>query len=257
MTLAAAINRGLRKALEDDLGVVLFGEDIGALGGVFLITAGLQKDFGDQRVVDAPLAEAGIVGTGVGMAMSGLRIMAPGTPHDAYWGIQEAIASEVPVIFFEPKRRYWMKGEVGTDPAACGSFGLAGGAVVRRLGEDVTLVTYGPLVTTALDVAAAAQDDGVSVEVVDLRVISPVDIDTVVTSVRKTGRLVVVHEAPTSFGVGAEIAARVGETCFYELEAPVIRVGGFHTPYPASRSEHHDLPDVDRILDGIDRALEY
>ncbi|WP_313361734.1 transketolase C-terminal domain-containing protein [Kocuria sp.] len=139
MTLAAAINRGLRKALEDDPRVVLFGEDIGVLGGVFLITDGLQKDFGDQRVIHAPLAEAG----------------------------------------------------------------------------------------------------------------------TVVTSVRKTGRLVIVHEAPTSFGVGAEIAARVGDTCFYELEAPVIRVGGFHTPYPASRSEHHDLPDVDRILDGIDRALEY
>ncbi|MCT2020130.1 transketolase C-terminal domain-containing protein, partial [Kocuria marina] len=124
-------------------------------------------------------------------------------------------------------------------------------------GEDVTLVTYGPLVTTALDVAAAAQDDGVSVEVVDLRVISPVDIDTVVTSVRKTGRLVIAHEAPTSFGVGAEIAARVRKKCFYDLEAPMIRVGGFHTPYPASRSEHHYLPDVDRILDGIDRALEY
>ncbi|MGX0670622.1 alpha-ketoacid dehydrogenase subunit beta [Kocuria marina] len=258
MTLAAAINRGLRKALEDDPRVVLFGEDIGALGGVFRITDGLQKDFGDRRVIDAPLAEAGIVGTGVGMAMSGLRIMAPGTPHDAYWGIQEAIASEVPVMFFEPKRRYWMKGEVGTaDPAACGSFDPAGGAVVRRPGEDVTLVTYGPLVTTALDVAAAAQDDGVSVEVVDLRVISPVDIDTVVTSVRKTGRLVIAHEAPTSFGVGAEIAARVRKKCFYDLEAPMIRVGGFHTPYPASRSEHHYLPDVDRILDGIDRALEY
>lgn len=325
MTVAAAINRGLRKALEDDPRVVLFGEDIGALGGVFRITDGLQKDFGDQRVIDAPLAEAGIVGTGIGMAMSGLRpvlemqfdaftfpaydhivsqmaklhyrtgghlnlpmviripfgggigspehhsespeavfahhaglrIMAPGTPHDAYWGIQAAIASEDPVIFFEPKRRYWMKGEVKTDPAARGSFGPASGAVVRRPGEDVTLVTYGPLVPTALDVATAAQDDGVSVEVVDLRVISPVDIDTVVTSVRKTGRLVIAHEAPTSFGVGGEIAARVGEKCFYDLEAPVIRVGGFHTPYPASRSEHHYLPDVDRILDGIDRALEY
>jgi 2-oxoisovalerate dehydrogenase E1 component beta subunit len=320
MPLAKAITAGLRKAMEDDPKVVLIGEDIGKLGGVFRVTEGLQKDFGERRVIDAPLAESGIVGTSVGMAVrgyrpvieiqfdafifpaydqivtqvaklnarthgqeniplvirvpygggigspehhsespeavfahhAGLRLMTPSTAHDAYWMIQEAIRSEDPVMFFEPKRRYWMKGEVDTAQR-----GPAGGtAQIVRPGTDLTLLAYGPLVPTALDVAAAKAEEGASVEVIDLRSISPLDFDTIEASVRRTGRLVVAHEAPVFLGLGAEIAARITERCFFHLEAPVLRVGGFHAPYPPSKLESHYLPDLDRILDAVDRALD-
>ncbi len=320
MPLAKAITAGLRKAMEDDPKVVLIGEDIGKLGGVFRVTEGLQKDFGERRVIDAPLAESGIVGTSVGMAVrgyrpvieiqfdafifpaydqivtqvaklnarthgqeniplvirvpygggigspehhsespeavfahhAGLRLMTPSTAHDAYWMIQEAIRSADPVMFFEPKRRYWMKGEVDTAQR-----GPAGGtAQIVRPGTDLTLLAYGPLVPTALDVAAAKAEEGASVEVIDLRSISPLDFDTIEASVRRTGRLVVAHEAPVFLGLGAEIAARITERCFFHLEAPVLRVGGFHAPYPPSKLESHYLPDLDRILDAVDRALD-
>lgn len=321
MTFGRAINSGLRKAMEQDPKVVLMGEDIGKLGGVFRITDGLQKDFGPHRVIDTPLAESGIMGTAVGMAYrgyrpvveiqfdgfiypafdqivcqvaklhyrtqgavkvpltvrvpfgggigspehhsespeayfthtSGLRVVSVSNPQDAYVVIQQAIASDDPVLFFEPKRRYHVKGEVdeGVDIAASSM----GDARVVTEGSDVTLVTYGPLVPTARDAAIAASDDGVSVEVIDLRSLAPIDYATVEKSVRKTGRLVITHEAAQSGGLGAEIAASITERCFYYLEHAPVRVTGFDIPYPYSKLEFHHLPDLDRILDGVDRAL--
>lgn len=321
MTFGRAINAGLRRAMENDPKVVLMGEDIGKLGGVFRVTDGLQKDFGPHRVVDTPLAESGIMGTAVGMAYrgyrpvveiqfdgfiypafdqivcqvaklhyrtqgnvkmpitirvpfgggigspehhsespeayfthtSGLRVVSVSNPQDAYVMIQQAIASNDPVLYFEPKRRYHVKGEVdeSVDITATGM----GDARVVTEGSDVTLVTYGPLVPTARDAAVAASDDGVSVEVIDLRSLAPIDFATVEKSVRKTGRLVITHEAAQSGGLGAEIAASITERCFYYLEHAPVRVTGFDIPYPYSKLEFHHLPDLDRILDGVDRAL--
>ncbi len=321
VTMARALNQGLRRALEDDDRVVLIGEDIGKLGGVFRVTDALQKDFGDHRVIDSPLAESGIVGSAVGLAMrgyrpvveiqfdgfvfpafdqivsqvaklharsrgavgmpvviripygggigavehhsespeayfahtAGLRVVTPSNPVDAYWMIQQAIRCDDPVVFFEPKRRYWEKAEI--DPAAEPDPLFA--ARVVRPGRDVTLACYGPMVRTCLDAAAAAAADGTEIEVVDLRSLSPLDFDAVCASVERTGRLVVAHEAPVFLGLGSELAARVTERCFVSLEAPVLRVGGFHAPYPPSRLEGHFLPDLDRVLDAVDRSLDY
>ncbi|MDN6201366.1 MAG: alpha-ketoacid dehydrogenase subunit beta [Micrococcaceae bacterium] len=184
---------------------------------------------------------------------AGLRIITPSNPHDAYWMIQQAAACQDPVIFFEPKRRYWLKGEVDTENPAQNAFS----AQVIREGTDATIVTYGPLVPVALAAAEAATEDGRSIEVVDLRSISPIDFDTITDSVRKTGRLIVTHEAPTFGGIGGEIAARVSERAFLSLEAPVIRVGGFHMPYPVAKVEDQYLPDIDKLLDAVDRSFEY
>jgi 2-oxoisovalerate dehydrogenase E1 component beta subunit len=321
VTLARALNLGLRRAMEEDDRVVLMGEDIGKLGGVFRITDTLQKDFGEFRVIDSPLAESGLLGTAVGLAMrgyrpvveiqfdgfvypafdqivsqvakmharsqgdlpmpmviripygggigavehhsespeayfahtAGLRVVTPSNPVDGYWMIQQAIRCADPIVFFEPKRRYWEKAEL--DVAASPDPLFAGR--IARPGRDVTLACYGPMVRTCLDAAAAAAPDGVEIEVVDLRTLSPLDTDLVCGSVERTGRLVVAHEATTFLGMGAELAARVTERCFYALEAPVLRVGGFHSPYPPSRLEEHYLPDLDRVLDAVDRALAY
>jgi pyruvate dehydrogenase E1 component beta subunit len=323
LTIATAINAGLRRALESDSKVVIMGEDIGKLGGVFRVTEGLQKDFGEDRVIDTPLAESGIVGTAIGMALrgyrpiveiqfdgfvypafdqivcqvakmrarslgkvrlpmviripvgggigavehhsesneayfahtAGLRVVACSNPEDAYWMIQQAIACDDPVIFYEPKRRYHEKGELDllADAAPRALFE----ATIARPGEHVTLAAYGPMVKVCLDAATAAAEEGKSVEVIDLRSLSPLDMEVLATSVEKTGRLVVAHEAPTFLGMGAEIAASVSEKCFYHLESPVIRVGGYNIPYPPSRLEEEFLPDLDRVLDGVDRALAY
>ncbi|MHA7239209.1 alpha-ketoacid dehydrogenase subunit beta [Arthrobacter sp. TMS1-12-1] len=321
MTFGRAINAGLRRAMDDDPKVILMGEDIGKLGGVFRITDGLQKDFGPHRVMDSPLAEAGIMGTAVGMAYrgyrpvveiqfdgfiypafdqivcqvaklhyrtqgavkmpltirvpfgggigspehhsespeayfthtSGLRVVSVSNPQDAYTMIQQAIASDDPVLYFEPKRRYHVKGEV--DEAADPASSDMGAARVVTEGTDVTLVTYGPLVPTARDAAVAASDDGISIEVIDLRSLAPIDFATVEASVRKTGRLVVTHEAAQSGGLGAEIAASITERCFDYLEHAPVRITGFDIPYPYSKLEFHHLPDLDRILDGVDRVM--
>jgi len=325
LTLAKAINLGLRAALAADPRVMLMGEDIGTLGGVFRVTDGLAAEFGTDRVVDTPLAESGIVGTAIGLAMrgyrpvceiqfdgfvfpafdqittqlakmhhrtggklalpvviripygggigaiehhsespevlfahtAGLRVVSPASPADAFGMIQEAIASPDPVIFFEPKGRYWEKGQVDLGQSyATSSGGLDHARVVRR-GTDVTVVAHGPTVHTALKAADAAAAEGRSLEVIDLRAISPLDTDTVAESVRRTGRCVVVHEAPVTFGTGAEVAARITEACFYSLQAPVLRVGGYATPYPVARLEHEYLPSVDRVLDAVDRAVGF
>ncbi|MCK6211272.1 alpha-ketoacid dehydrogenase subunit beta [Georgenia sp. EYE_87] len=327
--LARAINAGLRAAMERDDKVLLMGEDIGPLGGVFRVTDGLHKDFGPDRVVDTPLAESGIIGTAIGLAMAGyrpvceiqfdgfifpafdqittqlakltyrslgdlqmpvvirvpygggigaiehhsespealfahtpgLRVVTPATASDGYTMIQQAIASPDPVLFLEPKSRYWDKAEVDlgaeVDLSETGvTTGLHAARTVRP-GRDVTVVGYGPTVKTLLAAAEVAAGEGTEVEVIDLRSVSPIDFDAVTASVRRTGRLVVAHEAPVFFGPGAEIAARITERCFYELEAPVLRVGGFHTPYPTAKHEEHYLPSLDRVLDAVDRALAY
>ena len=184
---------------------------------------------------------------------AGLRIMAPSNAHDAYWMIQQAAACQDPVIFFEPKRRYWLKGEVDTETPGPDAFK----AQVIRPGEDATIVTYGPLVPVALAAAEAAREDGRSVEVIDLRSVSPIDFDTITESVEKTGRLIVTHEAPTFGGLGGEIAARITERSFLSLEAPVIRVGGFHMPYPVAKVEEQYLPDIDKVLEALDRSFAY
>jgi 2-oxoisovalerate dehydrogenase E1 component beta subunit len=313
VTMARALNRALADALAADDRVLVFGEDVGTLGGVFRVTDGLAASFGESRVFDTPLAEAGIVGTAIGMAMNGLRpvvemqfdafaypafqqitshlaklrnrtrgrielpvviripygggiggvehhsdsseayfahtpglrVVTPGTPADAYSLLRASIDCPDPVIFFEPKRRYWSK-----ESAVLGPGAPLDNAVVRRPGKDVTLIAYGPMVATALETASAADVD---VEVIDLRSLAPFDDGTVCASVRRTGRAVVVHEAPRFLGFGAEVAARVTEQCFHYLHAPVARVAGFDIPYPPPMLEEHYLPSVDRILDAIAR----
>ncbi|WP_035808019.1 alpha-ketoacid dehydrogenase subunit beta [Curtobacterium sp. UNCCL17] len=319
--MAKALNAGLAAAMEADDKVLLMGEDIGQLGGVFRITEGLQDRFGAERVRDTPLAEAGIIGTAIGLALRGyrpvveiqfdgfvwpgfdqitsqlakmanrlpahmslpvviripygghigavehhqespetyfahtpgLRVVSPSTPNDAYWMIQEAIASKDPVIFLEPKSRYWPKGQVD----------LVDGHVpmhttrVARTGTEVTLVGHGAMVATLMQAAEIAEAEGTSCEVIDLRSISPIDWEPLLASVRKTGRLVIAQEASGFVSVGSEIAATVAERAFYTMQAPPLRVSGFDVPFPVSKLEHLHLPDADRILEAVDRALAY
>ena len=321
MTLGKALNAGLRRAMQDDDRVLVLGEDVGTLGGVFRITDGLQRDFGSARVIDSPLAESAIVGSAIGLALrgfrpvceiqfdgfvypafdqivsqlakmrarsggrlslpvviripvgggigavehhsesneayfahtAGLRVVSCSTPSDAYRLLRSAIRSDDPVIFYEPKRRYWDKGLVDLDasPASLDR------ARVLRTGTDLTVVAHGPTVHTALAAADAAAEDGFSVGVVDLRTIAPLDLETLRRCAEKTGRMVVVHEASTYMGIGAEIAAAVSESCFSVLRAPVLRVGAYNLPYPPAKVEDAFLPDVDRLLDTIDAALSY
>jgi pyruvate dehydrogenase E1 component beta subunit len=324
LSIVQAINQGLRRAMEFDPQVLLMGEDIGKLGGVFRVTDGLQKDFGEDRVVDTPLAESGIVGTAIGLALygfrpvveiqfdgfvypafdqivvqvarmryrsagalhlpitirmpfaggigsvehhsespeayfaatPGLRVVTCADPADAYWMIQQAIASDDPVIFLEPKRRYWQMGEVDT-AADLSAAPPMDRAKVLVEGSDCTLISYGPTVTTCLQAASLAAEDGVRLEVIDLRSLSPIDMPTLEASVSRTGRAVVVHEAPGSGGLGGEIGQRLTESCFYHLQAPVLRVTGYDTPYPPSRIEDDYLPDADRVLDAVEKTMGY
>jgi pyruvate dehydrogenase E1 component beta subunit len=184
---------------------------------------------------------------------AGLKVVAVSNPVDAYWGIQQAIAHPDPIVFLEPKRRYWEKAPVDPDATPEPLFASR----VVRGGDDLTVLAYGPMVKTALQAAEAAAEEGRSLEVVDLRTLSPLDLDPVFESVRRTGRCVVVHEAPVTLGLGSEIAARITEQCFFSLEAPVLRVGGYDTPYPPSKLEEEYLPDLDRVLDAVDRSLGF
>jgi pyruvate dehydrogenase E1 component beta subunit len=321
MPMAKAINAGLARAMADDEKVLLLGEDIGALGGVFRVTEGLQARFGADRVRDTPLAEAGIIGTSIGLALRGyrpvieiqfdgfvwpgfdqitsqlakmqnrlpshmsmpvviripygghigavehhqespetyfahtpgLRVVSPSTPNDAYWMMQDAVRSNDPVVFLEPKSRYWPKGLVDTTAGAVEMHRT----VVARAGTEVTLVGHGAMVATLLQAADIAADEGTSCEVVDLRSLSPIDWEPLLASVRKTGRLVVAQEASGFVSVGSEIAATVAERTFYTLQAPPLRVSGFDVPFPPSKLEHLFLPDADRVLEAVDRALAY
>jgi pyruvate dehydrogenase E1 component beta subunit len=321
MAIAKALNAGLQRAMQADPKVLMFGEDVAELGGVFRVTEGLHKEFGQERVFNSPIAESGIVGTAIGLAMrgyrpvveiqfdgfvypafnqitsqlakmtyrsegftqmpvviripygggigavehhsespeayfahtAGLRIVTPSNPNDAYWMMQQAIQSNDPVIIFEPKRRYWQKGPVNLDVAPLPMHN----ARLLREGSDVTLLAYGPMVTNALQAAEIGQEEGVSIEVIDLRSLSPIDYPTIFASVQKTGRAIVAHEAPTNVSLSSEIAARITENLFYHLQAPVLRVGGFDTPYPPAKLEEAYLPDADRILEAVDRIMAY
>ncbi|MFM5905921.1 MAG: alpha-ketoacid dehydrogenase subunit beta [Micrococcales bacterium] len=321
MPIAKAINAGIKKAMQENPKVLMFGEDVAELGGVFRVTEGLHAEFGGKRVFNSPIAESGIVGTAIGLAMrgyrpiaeiqfdgfifpafdqittqlakltnrsegflkmpvvirvpygggigavehhsespeayfahtAGLRVVSPSNSNDAYWMIQQAIASNDPVMFFEPKRRYWQKGTVNLDAAPQPLHT----ARVLREGSQVTLACYGPMVTVALQAAEIAAEEGTSIEVIDIRSISPIDFTTIIESVKKTGRLVVASEASNFVSVSGEIAARVSEQAFFHLEAPVLRVGGFDVPYPPAKLEEQFLPDADRILEAVDRILAY
>jgi pyruvate dehydrogenase E1 component beta subunit len=324
ITMAKALNDGLRKSLEDDPKVIIMGEDVGKLGGVFRVTDGLQKDFGEARVFDTPLAESGIIGTAVGLAIrgyrpvceiqfdgfvypgfdqivsqvakmhnrsngflkmpitiripfgggigavehhsespeayfahtAGLKVVSCSNPSDAYWMIQQAIRCDDPVLFFEPKRLYH-SGAVRIEVDTAGTpEPLFTSRVIRR-GDAATLVSYGPSVKVCLDAATAAAEEGTSLEVIDLRTLSPLDLAPVFDSVRRTGRLIAVSEAPSESSLTSEIAARVQQECFYSLEAPVLRVTGFDTPYPPSKLEEGYLPDLDRVLHAVDRSLAW
>jgi len=319
--MAKAINAGLRAAMAGDEKVLVMGEDVGTLGGVFRVTEGLKAEFGENRVLDTPLAESGIVGTAIGLAMRGyrpvceiqfdgfifpafdqittqlakltarseglqrlpvvvrvpygghigaiehhsespeayfahtpgLRLVSPATAQDGFTMIQQAIASNDPVLFFEPKSRYWQKGEVDRDAAAVP---LHASRVIRT-GTDATVIGHGAMIATLLQAAEIAAEEGTSLEVVDLRSLSPIDYDPIVESVQKTGRVVVAHEAPGNVSIGSELAATITERAFYSLQAPVLRVTGYDVPYPPAKIEAVFLPDADRVLDAVDRVLAY
>jgi 2-oxoisovalerate dehydrogenase E1 component beta subunit len=319
LTMVQAINRALHDAMAADDRVLVFGEDVATLGGVFRVTEGLTETFGADRCFDTPLAESAIIGIAIGMAIrgftpvpeiqfdgfsypafdqivshlakyrmrthgdinlgvtvripsfggvgavehhsestesywlhtAGLKVVVPSTPSDAYWLLRHSISCPDPVIYLEPKRRYWAREAVDTATP-----GLPlGRAAVRRTGTDITVITYGGLVATALNAADLAAERGWSLEVVDLRTLNPLDFDTVADSVRRTGRAVVMHEGPRTLGFGSELAARISEELFYDLEAPVSRATGFDTPYPPARLEKLWLPGVDRLLDCVERAM--
>ncbi|NLT25513.1 MAG: alpha-ketoacid dehydrogenase subunit beta [Microbacteriaceae bacterium] len=317
LTMAAALNAALRDALDADDSVVVYGEDVGPLGGVFRVTDGLAADYGDTRVWDSPLAESGIVGTAIGMAMAGMRpvvemqfdafsypafeqvvshvakmrnrtrgavelpmviripcagaiggvehhsdssesywastpgltVVMPSNPADAYTMLRQAIDSPDPIVFMEPKSRYWMRGEVERSLESAPAFDRAR---VVRPGDDVTLIGYGPTVRTALDAAERGADEGLSIEVIDLRTLSPFDDETVSESVRRTSRAAVIHEAAQFGGYGAEVVARVTERNFHWLDAPVLRVTGFDIPYPSPKLEEFHLPTAERVLAALD-----
>ena len=317
LTMAGALNRALRDAMAEDPSVLVFGEDTGPLGGVFRITDGLTAEFGDQRCFDTPLAESGIMGFAIGLAMNGMRpvvemqfdafaypafeqvvshvaklrnrtrgalslpiviripygggiggvehhcdssesyyahtpglqVVAPADVADAYALLREAISSPDPVVFLEPKKLYWSKADLDLSQPRPG----IGSARVVRDGTDATLIAYGPSVPTALQAAEVAAQEGRSLQVVDVRSIVPFDDETVCAAVRRTGRAVVVAEAPGFASVSSEIVARVTEQCFHHLAAPIRRVVGFDIPFPPPKLEHFQLPDVDRILDTVDR----
>jgi 2-oxoisovalerate dehydrogenase E1 component beta subunit len=321
LAIAKAINAGLQRAMQKDPKVLMFGEDVAELGGVFRVTEGLLGEFGPSRIFNTPIAESAIVGTAIGLAMrgyrpvveiqfdgfvypafdqittqlakltyrsegflsmpvviripygggigavehhsespeayfahtAGLRVVTPSNPNDAYWMIQQSIDSNDPVIFLEPKRRYWQKGPVNLDIPPMPLHG----ARLLREGSQVTLLAYGPMVSTALQAAEIGQEEGFSIEVIDIRSLSPIDYPTLFASAQKTGRVVIAHEAPTNVSISSEIASRIAEQTFYSLEAPVLRVGGFDTPYPPAKLEEEYLPDADRILEAIDRVMAY
>jgi pyruvate dehydrogenase E1 component beta subunit len=321
MNMVQAINDGLRLEMRRDARVVVMGEDVGKVGGVFRVTAGLYDEFGDDRVIDTPLSEGGIIGTAIGMALyglvpvpeiqfadfifpaydqivselakyryrsggqypaklvirtpvgggirgglyhsqspeslfihvAGLKVVCPSNPHDAKGLLLSSIRDPDPVLFFEPKRIYRAaKGEVSEGDY---TVPLSKAAVVRE-GSQVTVIAWGAMLYEALEAANQAQSQGIECEVLDLRTLWPLDIDTVVASVKKTGRVVVVHEAPRTCGFGGEIIALINEKAFLHLEAPPVRVTGFDTPFPYTLEMDY-LPLAHRILPAIVETARY
>jgi len=320
--MVEAINRGLMEEMERDPSVMVLGEDVGKEGGVFRVTDGLQSKFGPQRAVDTPLAESGIVGVALGLAVNGfkpvaelqfmgflppaldqiishisrirnrsrgrytcpmvvrmpygggihapehhsesieavlahipgIKVVIPSTPHDAKGLVVSAIRDPDPVLFCEPKRVYRAIKEEVPD----GEYTVPiGEAKVIREGDDVTVISWGAMVREALRAAEMVKEEGVNAEVIDLRTISPLDDETIMTSVKKTGRAVIVHEAVRTCGLGAEIIARINEKALLSLEAPVERVTGFDTVFPLYKLEHHYLPSPERILRGIRKVVAF
>jgi pyruvate/2-oxoglutarate/acetoin dehydrogenase E1 component len=321
ITMAAALNAALRDALKEDDRVLVFGEDVGRMGGVFRVTDGLQELFGPERVFDTPIAEAGIAGAAIGLALAGwrsvvemqfdgfsypaldqvishwakyrartrgrvelplvmripsfggirgkehhgespetyyahtagLKVVVPSTPLDAYRLLRRSIDDPDPVIFLEPKSRYWTKeeGELRVEGAGIGQ------ARVLREGNDCAIIAYGAMVARSLAAAEALATEGISARVVDLRSLVPLDLDAVGAAARETGRVIVVHEAPLTLGMGAEIAARVMEEAFDFLQAPVARVTGWDVPYPPASLEDRYLPSVERIASAVRAAVAY
>ncbi|TFD90034.1 alpha-ketoacid dehydrogenase subunit beta [Cryobacterium serini] len=323
LSMQQAINRALGEILERDDRALIFGEDVGVLGGVFRVTDGLQQRFGANRVFDTPLAESGILGTAIGLAMAGfhpipevqfdgfaypavnqiitqlarmnyrsrgrlpmpvtlrvpsfggirapehhgesleslfahvpgLKVVSPSNPQQAYHLLKHAASMPDPVIFMEPKARYWNKAAVDlTDDQ--GSVSLEGSVIVRP-GKHATLIAWGAMVSRCLQVAELAAEDGIELEVLDLRWLKPIDEAGLATSVSRTRRAIVVHEGPRTAGLGAEVAALVSQSCFETLRAPVERVTGFDVPYPSGDLEDEYVPNIDRILFGVQRVLEY
>jgi pyruvate dehydrogenase E1 component beta subunit len=322
LTYAKALNTAMADAMTADESVAVFGEDVGRLGGVFRITDGLQERFGDTRCFDTPLAESGIVGLAIGMAMNGMRpviemqfdsfaypaleqvfshlakmhnrtrgavrlpitvriptaggvggvehhadsseaiythiaglkVFIPSCVEDAYTMLRQAIASDDPVIFLEPKKLYFGKQDVDLDALRQSVAGEHADPMARvaRNGADATIITYGASVPTALAASEAAAAEGRELEVIDVRSLVPLDDAAITESVRRTGRAIVVAEAPGFASVASEIAASVQERCFTSLASPVLRVTGFDIPYPAPKLEKYQLPGVDRILDAVD-----
>jgi 2-oxoisovalerate dehydrogenase E1 component beta subunit len=320
-TLSAALNRGLLDAMDEDPRLLVFGEDVGRLGGVFRVTDGLQAKFGEERVFDTPIAEAGIVGAAIGLALTGwksvvemqfdgfsypafeqivshlakyrmrtrgrvelpiviripsfggirgkehhgespetyfvhtagLKVVTPSGALDGYRLLRLAIADPDPVIVLEPKARYWAKedGELTTEGP-----GIGEGRVVRD-GDACVVVAYGAMVAPCLEAAETLDAEGISARVLDLRSLSPLDVDLIGSCARETGRAVVVHEAPKTLGLGAEIVARIVEEAFDHLEAPVARVTGWDVPYPPAALEARYLPSVERIADAVRRVVAY
>jgi len=319
ISMSAAINLALYDSLNSNEEIIVMGEDIGRLGGVFRVTNGLSETFGSSRVIDSPLGEAGIVGTAIGLAMSGyrpiceiqfdgfvfpamnqiitqlakmhhrsrgtirlpvviripvaggigaiehhsespeayfahtpgLRVVTCSTPQDAYSTLRSAIECDDPVIFLEPKSIYWEKGQVDQSMSV-----PLGSARVVRGGNDIVLISYGATVKTALAASDILASDRIHAAVVDLRSLSPIDLDTIVPLVQNASRAVVIHEASLSGGLGAEIVTRLTEKAFYFLEAPIARVTGFDTPYPPSKIEQCWLPNLDRVLAAIAQTLD-
>jgi pyruvate dehydrogenase E1 component beta subunit len=320
--LVEAINRGLMEEMERDSSVVILGEDVGREGGVFRVTDGLQAKFGEERVIDTPLAESGIVGTAFGMAVKGLRpvaeiqfegflppamdqimshisrirtrsrgrftcplvirspfgggihapehhsdspeaifihtpgikVVIPASPYDAKGLIKAAIRDPDPILFFEPKRIYRaIKEEVPDEEYTV----PIGKAKMVREGKDITIVSWGAMVRESLRAAEMVEKEGIQAEVIDLRTLSPMDEDAFLNSVRKTGRAIIVQEAPRTCGLGAEISARISEKALLSLEAPVERITGFDTIVPLLKLESHYFPSPERIVRGIRKVMKF
>jgi 2-oxoisovalerate dehydrogenase E1 component beta subunit len=321
MTMVQAIQDAMRLALREDPRVMILGEDVGKNGGVFRVTEGLQAEFGENRVADTPLAENGIVGAAIGLALygmrpiaeiqfvdfiypafdqivselakmrwrsagqyacpvivrapygggikgglyhsqspeayfchtAGLKVVIPSTPADAKGLLLAALAGDDPVIFLEPKRLYRSVKEEVADAAF--TTPLSKARTVRR-GESVTVVAYGAMVPVAVEAAEKAEERGWSVEVLDLRTLVPLDSEALLESVRRTGRAVILHEAPRTCGYGAELVAQIAEQALTSLQAPVLRVTGYDTPFPYTL-EHSYLPDAPRVLRALEHVMSY
>jgi pyruvate dehydrogenase E1 component beta subunit len=299
MNIVEAVNDAMRVEMERDERVMVLGEDVGRSGGVFRATEELQEQFGEERVVDTPLSESGIVGSAIGLALFGMRpiaeiqfmgfiypafdqiashagrmrnrthsesfeaifahtpgikVVIPSNPHDAKGLLISAIRDADPVVFLEPKRIYRaVKAEV---PDGDYTVPIGTSRVVQQ-GEDLTLVAWGAMIPACLETMEVLAAEGVDAELIDVRTLVPFDVETVVESVKKTGRLVVVHEAPKTCGFGAEIVALINEKAFLHLSAPPLRVTGFDTVMPLPKGEHLYLPNADRITATVHQAMEY